>query len=418
MIESRLDFKTRARHWARWKLGVPSEAFESVSWDVLAGACAGVFLGCTMPFLTQIARGQLHATDTALAVMNAAPFLGNLLAPVWARQMEGRAKMPFCLGSWISSRSLLLLMPLVLTAWGFVGVVSLLLFIGTISSPAYTSLMKDIYPDRARGRLMSYVRVVVQVTMFGSTRLAGRAMDHGTGFGLIYALAGVAGIAAALFFAKVRPLSSTPPPSPDPPQPLGAFLLDTLSILRDNVSYRWFACSVMTYGFGNLIAWPLYNLYQVERLHISPGQIANLANLSSLCGILGSFFWGRFLDRHGAAQTVFRGILLISTVSLVYLFAQSLTWLYLAAFIAGFGMAGIELSYMASILSYAEHGKAARYQALHSLLLGIRGVLAPLIALPLMRAVGFHPVFVGTFILMLIGAGLQWQAARSRGSAE
>lgn len=406
-------WNTKVRLWARLRLGIPSEAFRSVSWDVIAGACAGLFLGGTMPFLTLIARGQFHASDTAIGVMNAAPFFGNLLAPLWARQMEGRAKMPYCLWSWIGSRALLLLMPLVLSAWGFVGVVSLLLFLGTISSPAYTSLMKDIYPDHARGRLMSYVRVVVQITMFGATRLTGWAMDHGIGFGPLFALAGVFGIAAALFFSQVRPLSTTPAPIQEPSQPLSAFLLDTLTILRDNQSYRWFACSVMTYGFGNLIAWPLYNLYQVERLQISPGQIANLTNVTSLCGILGSFFWGRFLDRHGAAQTVFRAILLVACLSLVYAFATSLTLLYVAAFLAGFGMSGIELSYMASILSYAEEGKAARYQALHSLLLGVRGVLAPLVAFPLLRALGYHGLFWVTFALMLAGAAMQWRAARS-----
>lgn len=370
-----------------------------------------MFLGITMPFLTRIARAELHASDLAIGLMNAAPFIGNLLAPVWARQMEGKAKMPFCQASWITGRSLLLLMPLVTTATGFVGVISLLLFIGTISSPAYTSLMKDIYPDRARGQLMSYVRIVVQGTTFLSTLIAGRLMDRGVGFGPLFAVAGVAGVLAALFFKQVRPLSSAPPPSTELPQPLLSFFLDTLSILKENESYRWFALSVMLYGFGNLMAWPLYSLYQVEQLHIRPTQIANLTNTASICAIFGALFWGRYIDRHGAAKTVFRGILLIASISVIYFFAHTVELLFLAAFLSGFGMAGIELSYTASILNYAEPGKAARYQALHSLLLGIRGVLAPLVALPLLRQVGYQGVFVVTFVFMLIGAYLQWRAA-------
>ena len=412
-VTERDDLRLRLRHWARWRLGVPREALHSLGWDVLAGMCAGVFLGMTMPFLTRIARAELHATDLAIGVMNAAPFVGNLLAPVWARQMEGRAKMPFCQVSWITGRSLLLLMPLVLTAWGFVGVISLLLFIGTISSPAYTSLMKDIYPDRARGRLMSYVRITVQATTFLSTLITGRLMDHGVGFGPLFAVAGAFGVGAALFFAQVRPLAGAAQPSLEPPKPLLHFFRDTLGILKENESYRWFALSVMLYGFGNLMAWPLYQLYQVERLHIRPTQIANLTNITSLCAMSGSLFWGRFLDRHGAAQTVFRAILLISSISVVYFFAHTISLLYAASFLSGFGMAGIELSYTASILNYAEHGKAARYQALHSLLLGIRGVCAPLVALPLLRVIGYQGVFGITFLLMLLGAYLQWRASKA-----
>ena len=411
--EDRADIRFRLRHWARWRLGVPREALHSLGWDVAAGACAGIFLGMTMPFLTRIARAELHASDFAIGVMNAAPFVGNLLAPVWARQMEGKAKMPFVQVSWITGRSLLLLMPLAATAWGFVGIIALLLFISTISSPAYTSLMKDIYPDRARGQLMSYVRIIVQALTFFSTLITGRLMDRGVGFGPLFAVAGVAGILAAVCFRNVRPLASTAAPSPEPPKPLYNFFLDMLDILKENQSYRWFALSVTLYGFGNLMAWPLYQLYQVEHLHIRSTQIANLTNVTSLCAMAGSLFWGRFIDRHGAAQTVFRAILLISTISVVYFFAHSVTLLYAASFLAGFGMAGIELSYTASILNYAEHGKAARYQALHSLLLGIRGVLAPLVALPLLRLVGYQGVFVVTFLFMLLGAYLQWRAANS-----
>lgn len=412
-MSEREDIRLRLRHWARWKLGVPREALHSLGWDVLAGACAGVYLGMTIPFFTRIARAELHASDFAIGLMNAAPFVGNLLAPVWARQMEGKAKMPFCQVSWITGRSLLLLMPLAATAWGFVGIIALLLFIGTISSPAYTSLMKDIYPDRARGQLMSYVRIVVQAMTFLSTLITGRLMDRGVGFGPLFAVAGVAGVMAALFFRQVRPLPHIPPPSADPPQSLLSFFLNTLSILKENESYRWFALSVMLYGFGNLMAAPLYQLYQVEQLHIRPTQIANLTNVASISSMLGSLFWGRFIDRHGAAQTVFRGILLIASISAVYFFAHTLSLLYLAAFLSGFGMVGIELSYTASILNYAEHGQAARYQALHSLLLGIRGVLAPLVALPLLRTIHYQGVFAITFVFMLIGAYLQWRAART-----
>lgn len=412
-VTEREDLRFRLRHWARWKLGVPREALHSLGWDVAAGACAGIYLGMTMPFLIRIARAELHASDFAIGVMNAAPFVGNLLAPVWARQMEGKAKMPFCQVSWITGRSLLLLMPLAATAWGFVGIIALLLFIGTISSPAYTSLMKDIYPDRARGQLMSYVRIIVQAFTFLSTLVTGRLMDRGVGFGPLFAVAGVAGILAAIFFRKVRPLPSTAPPSLEPPQPLPSFLVNTLGILKENQSYRWFALSVMLYGFGNLMAWPLYQLYQVEHLHIRPTQIANLTNVTSLCAMVGSLFWGRFIDRHGAAQTVFRAILLITSISVVYFFAHSVSLLYAASFLSGFGMAGIELSYTASILNYAEHGKAARYQALHSLLLGIRGVLAPLVALPLLHVIGYQGVFIITFLFMLLGAYLQWRATKA-----
>ena len=402
----------RVRRAVRNHLDVPRAARHSLNWDLIAGACAGAYQGMTFPFFVRIARGELGASETLVALMTAAPFVGNLLSPVWARQMEGRAKMPFCLLSWISARFLLLLMPLAATGSAFVGIVFLLQFIGTVGSPAYTSLMKDIYPDRARGRLIGYVRVGVQSLMFVATLCAGRLLDHNVSYRVLFPIAGLLGIGAALSFARVRPLDPGPVLKEGRALSAREFTLDTLSILRDNIAYRWFALSVFTYGFGNLMVQPLYQLYQVDVLRISNTQIANLANFASLMAIVGAFFWGRFIDRHGAPRTVLLSILLITLIPLVYLSARSVPWLFFASALSGFGFAGIELSYLTSILAYAEPGRAAQYQSLHSLLLGVRGVLAPLIGVPLMHALGYHGVFWLALVIMIVGAYVQWLATR------
>ena len=221
---------------------------------------------------------------------------------------------------------------------------------------------------------------------------------------------------------RVRPEQVTlVPDAPDdvggaPPLSAWAFALDTVSILRDNIGYRWFAASVMTYGFGNLMVVPLYALYQVDVLHISNTQVANLANFASLASIVGMFFWGRFIDRKGAGLSVLISIGLIALIPVVYLLTRSVEGLFFAAALSGFGFAGIELSYMQSILTYAEPGRAAQYQSLHSLLLGIRGVLAPLAGIPLMKAFGYPSVFTLALVIMLAGCFMQWMATRRESS--
>jgi MFS family permease len=380
-------------------------------------------MGLAFPFFTRIARGDLHASETAIALLAAAPFLGNLCSPLWARQMEGRSKMPFVQGSWISARSLLFLMPLAFTAWPFVAIVGGLQFVGTIATPAYTSLMKDIYPDRARGRLMGYVRVIAQVMTFFATLAAGRLLDHSVSYRLLFPIAGMLGIGAALAFSRVRALPENSAPAPDCEEKKltnREFAMDTLTILRDNEPYRWFAFSVFTYGFGNLMVTPLYGLYQVDVLRISNTQVANLANFASLWSILGFIFWGWLMDRIGAPRTVLFSIFCIASIAVVYLCAHTVNGLLFASALSGFGFAGIELSYLAAILAYAEGGRAAQYQSLHSLLLGVRGILAPLIGIPLMKAHGYTTAFTVGFILMALGGAMQYLAtgkARPRRSA-
>ena len=126
--------RLRARRFSRQTLGVPRAVRSTLRWDILAGAFAGAYMGAVFPFVTRTAK-ELHAPDAAIAWINAAPFLGNLLAPLWARQMNGRAKMPFCVWSWTIARLLLLLMPFAVAPWPFALLILSVQFIGTISSP-------------------------------------------------------------------------------------------------------------------------------------------------------------------------------------------------------------------------------------------------------------------------------------------
>ena len=75
------------------------------------------------------------------------------------------------------------------------------------------------------------------------------------------------------------------------------FLSSTLGILRTDYGYRWFAFSVFTYGFGNLMIAPVIPIIQVDRLHISTNHIALLANLAQITAALAYFYWGRYVDR-------------------------------------------------------------------------------------------------------------------------
>ncbi|MDX1932018.1 MAG: MFS transporter [Capsulimonadales bacterium] len=413
-LSQTIRWRLRIREAIRERLGVPRVTRHSLAWDMAAGVCAGVFMGMTMPFLTKIARGELQSSQNAIALMVAAPFIGNLFSPFWARQMEGREKIPFCLYSWSAARGLLLLMPLASTGPLFVLLITLMQIIGTVASPAYTSIMRDIYPDSARGRLMGYVRVCLQAAMFLATLITGRLLDSGVSYRMMFPVAGLFGIGAALAFRHVRALPrSESPSSPVVPADSGRFLFATIRILRENRPYRYFALSVFVYGFANLMVQPLYGLYQVDVLHISSTQIANLTNVASLCAIAGAFFWGRFMDRHGPPTTVMCSITLIALIPILYLTVHRVEGLFLAAILSGLGFAGIELSYLSSILLYADRERTAQYQSLHSLLLGIRGVIAPLLGIPLITAFGYPPVFLGALVFMLIGAALQWFAVRA-----
>jgi hypothetical protein len=78
----------------------------------------------------------------------------------------------------------------------------------------------------------------------------------------------------------------------------------------------------------------------------------------------------------------------------------------------GLCMAGIDLAYLNTTLLFAEPGKAAQYQALHSSFFGIRGSIAPQFAIPLMRGIGFRYAFIASFAIISTGLWLQMISMR------
>lgn len=382
-------------------------------WDALAGLLGGIYMGGIFPFVMRIARADLEASRVEISLLMAAPFIGSMLAPLWARQMVGKAKMPFCVYSWVFARSLFFGMFLVTQSWHFVLLLCVAQIIGSIAGPAYTVLMKEIYPDEERGRAMGLVRVGAYSALLASSFLAGYLLDRGVPYKWVFSTSAVIGIAGAWSFSRIPVPVSPSGHTPITRVSAFAFWLQTVAILRHNRGFFWFAASVMTYGFGNLVAFTLYPLYQVDRLNITNTQVAILTNAASICSIISFVYWGYFMDKYGALWTALVNILIQCVMPVAYLFSGAWWHLIPASIAQGISGAGIELAYLNVILTLSEEGKEAQYQALHSMLLGVRGTVAPFVAVPVLRLLGFDGSFVLCLSLMLIGAYMQAVSLRA-----
>lgn len=390
--------------------GLSPQTQAAWKWDIATGILAGIYQGCVWTFVARVARADLHATYANMGWIAAAPALGYVFATVWARQMDGRSKMPFVFWTWLFARGAFMLAPLLHSRTQFVLLVCSTPFVFSVSMPAYTAIMKDIYPDHQRGRLMSYVRMGMSVMTLLAALLMGRLLDHGLSWKVGFFFGGIVGALSAVTFSRIR----VPAGDDNFGERMSTrqFFADTVDILRRNPGYRWFSASVFVSGFGNLMATTLYPIYQVDIFHITNTQVANMQNIASLATIIGFFFWGGFLDRRGPLATVLVALGFNLAVPLLYANGGSLTALYAASASMGLCVAGIDLAYLNTTLLFAEPGKAAQYQALHSSFFGIRGSIAPQFAIPLMRGIGFQASFMTSFAI--IGAGVWLQMISMR----
>src|SRR5688572_18872079 len=235
---------------------LPPEVRLAWKWDMLTGLLAGIYQGCVWTFVMRVARADLKATGEHIAWIAAAPALGYLFATVWARQMEGREKMPFVFWTWLAARGMFLFAPLIASRNHFVALVCFTPLIFSVSTPAYTAIMKETYPERQRGRLMSSVRIVMNGFTLTFALLMGPLMDAGLDYRYAFSFGGFFGAMSAWTFSRIR----IPPVAEigETRSPAREFYAGTLNILKRNRGYRWFSASVFVSGFGNIIAATLY----------------------------------------------------------------------------------------------------------------------------------------------------------------
>lgn len=432
-----LTRRARVRAKQVLRRGVPSGARYAFRVDLTAMLLAGFYTGAVFPFIQVIARDDLRASKEVLAALTAAPFLGNLLALFLARSMEGRRKVPFLKWAHVAARLLVLFSFLAVGAWEFAFVMSACQIVGTVATPAYAAIIKEVYPDEQRGRILSYTRAAILAAQIVSTLAAGWLLGV-LSYRAVFPVAAAVGIAAALVFSRIIPNEGADSPeaegeAPSAASPLGRlvetarFVWSTLGILREDRAYRWFALSVFTYGFGNLMTVPIIPIIQVNELHIRKEQLAVLFNVMQVVAIAFYFYWGRYVDRESPQRAVVLNIVINTIVPLNYIgtgfWPGATAWTLLPAYVfSGIVMAGIDLSYFNALLTFAGPGNVSRYQALQSFLLGVRGTIAPFIGSGLAGVLESHGhdlrwVFVVGLVFMGIGAWMQVVAMRRQEGA-
>lgn len=405
---------------------IPEEARDAYRRDAWGGMLAGLFNGAISPFLGFIARDRLGASELLIGLMSTAPAVGSIFALLYANSMEGKNKMPYVVWPGLIGRGLFVFSLFALTPLAFALIVFFAIGLSSIIGPAYAAVLKEIYPDTNRGQIMGYIRVGMAFMTFASTLIVGTFLQGGNipflditlspvDFRYLYPIAALLGMMSSLAFGSITTAHVDRNDPANIRVPIFRFLKDTLGILQEDRRYAWFCAAIFLSGFGNLIAIPLYTVFQVDTLHITAGWVALLVNATTVIWMLSYLYWGKHVDARCPLTATMINVIIGALVPLNYFFATKIWMLFPSALFSGIAMAGTELAYFNSILSLAKDGKESRYQALHFFLFGIRGIVAPFAGVALIRSgMDIKNIFLLSFSMMIVGAFVQLKGIRVR----
>ena len=375
--------------------------------DLLSTLFVGIFLAATSPFFGVIARRQFSASPFHLSIISSSAGIGQIFTFYWGyiiRSKKDKLKMVVIPGA--LARGVFLFTPLASSITIFLLLILVYQVISYISTPAYVEVIKFMYPDMVRARLMGIVRMVNNLVVITVTPVAGHLISS-IGFKWTFFLGAIFGIISSLIFSTIRIKQDyTAPTVPYIP------IKSILAIPLLDKKFGTYLAIFFMYGLGNWLSNPIYPIVLVDKLQATSLQVGFISTISSSLSAISYIFWGRFIDRDNPVHVLALVFLLDFLIPLGYLLASikpMYLFVMLSAVVSGIANAGIDLGVMNAILRIAPSTEIASYMALHSTFVGIRGILGPFLGATLYSFIGATGVFSINITTAILGGVLMYR---------
>ena len=344
--------------------------------ELTSALANGAFM-TVLVFLPLLLR-RLGGSPEVLALNTASVYLGNVLSPLGLYFVRpGQVKRTVA-SLWLIARAAFLAAGFVTGDIGLLLVAAFFWFFDQLPAPMYSFIIQRVYPASERGKVMAVVRVGMGISTLALTPVAGWALDR-AGYRTLFPLAAVAGIVAALLFLRLRVDESASTID------RSRILNYAGRILRHDRRFRLYLVALAFFGFSSLMPMPLYPLVQADRLGLSYFALGWLSLLFTFSRLVTYFYWGRHIDRWGPVRCLQIAFLLNVVVISPFIVASQ-AWMLIPSYLAqGAVNSALDLGYVTAAIQLAAPKHIAEYSALQFVVIGLRGMLGPLIGVSLLR---------------------------------
>ncbi len=287
-------------------------------------------------------------------------------------------------------------------------------------TPFWGAVLKAFYPDRVRGRMFGILTIATLLGGIGTVYLAGQAMRQSdNGFRWLLPVLAAANTLGLLLVALLIRRSGMTAPSSGPQRPVGQLLrpiLDMGAILREDPVFLRYQLAFMTYGFGFHICEAVFPLFVREGLHLEYEQIFNNGiGVAKLFTLLMVVPMGWAMDRLGPARTSAIAFACLALYPLALMLATDATGLAIASVFQGIAMGGVMQAWWIGPVTLAPSTAAVpSYVAIHTTLVGLRGILAQGLGVALYALTGRFEVSLIVAAVCCAAAAVQMWTLRGR----
>lgn len=382
----------------------PARVRHNFRLDLIGAICGGLYIAVLVTFMPVVVI-RLGGSPMDVALVIAAPFIGHLLSPLGTYLYSGMSPVRVVAGTATLARIVFLAGVLVAATPLMLAVTTVVFFVIAVSNvAAYTALMQGIYPDTERAKAMGNVRIGASIAGIASAALAGAFIDI-VPTAAVFAVAAILSLPGAIAFFAVRFDGAA-----------AAAKRRSLSQIAGGVwadrRYRRLMLAFTVFGFGNLMNFAMFPLLLVDHFKASNSFIGAMTVVTSATMIVAYFVWGRVIDKGSSIRLTLVNMVLTILIPVGYIGAPEAWALIPVAVVAGIVGAGGELTFFTNIVQLAPRDRIGDYAAAQSMLMGLRGTLAPFMASALLGVADPRLVLLIGVALMTGGAAIMAGAVR------
>jgi MFS family permease len=376
---------------------------------------AAATLGTTqavIAYLPFLGRVRFSATDWQTTVLTAAVPVMQLFSIFW-NQRYARWRTP----RYLIALGLLHVLPIGLVGlapniWVVMACFVVAAFGNAGMSPLNADLLRTCYPHRVRGRVFGYILTAqmgaAMLTGFAVGRWSDRHHDAFRAFLPAIAAVQTVGLLLLAHIAR-RPIFVGRTRPERPGRSWLAPLREMRAVLRADRDFAAYEIAFMSYGIGWMVCTALIPVLATDKLHLNYGQytLATIV-LFQLVVILLFAPAGHLVDRVGPMRLAAVSFLWLTLYPVGLLLVKGFAGLAVFSAIYAVGMVGVNLTWTLGPVALAsDPSRASHYLAIHTTMVGIRGIVAQGLGMALY-------VWTGSFAvpLLLAAAGFLWAAIR------
>lgn len=338
----------------------------------------------------------------AVALLGSMEAFANILSFVWSGIGHGRAKIRIINALQVAVVLLVASIAfLPRTEAGLYGLVCIVLLARTCWSGIITlrpTVWRANYPADLRARIVGRFSMAQVLTVALIGMLLGRLLDSDLFlFRVAVPIACVLGLAAVGLTASIRVRREGTLLKKEHGEHGSARRLrpwegfaPMVRVLKQDKRYAQFMICMFVLGFGNLMVTPILAITLREEFSLSYfWSILITTTTPQIMILLMVPFWARFLDR--SHVVLFRSIhswtfVSAGVVFLIGAIAHMPEFMFAANALMGLGYAGGTLAWNLGHVDFSPPAQTSQYMAAHVTLNGVRGLLAPLLAVALYEA--------------------------------